>query len=143
MRVRALARSTLCLVMAASLAGCGMPVVDTVLNPDLRQLVITVENQSARPVRIVVAEDEMPMGAVVGTVSPDPVPPGVTVDVRFGIPGDGSWGIFVNPGPEIGPLITSHDIPPQAPGKLPVTIMVLPDGTPVSSAPDLPGWFGN
>ena len=56
-------------------------------------------------------------------------------------PGEG-WAIFVNPGPQLGPLILAIDVPPDASGRLPLSIEVGPEG-PSVSVPNEPGWFGN
>ena len=109
----------------------------------LRRWVIPVENQSARPVTVVVAEEGRQKGRTVGTTSPGVVPPGATVDVVFGVPPGRNWAVFVNAGPNIGSLISATDVPPAAQGELPLKITVGLDGNPSVSAPNQPGWFGN
>ncbi|MEZ0240572.1 MAG: hypothetical protein ACAH65_07220, partial [Chloroflexota bacterium] len=79
----------------------------------------------------------------VGSAIPDVVPPGATQDVVFTVPPGGGWAIFVNPGPELGPLITSSDVPGGASGRLPVKIGVDANGWPYAQTPGAPGWFGN
>lgn len=52
------------------------------------------------------------MGRLVGSVTPNVVPPGATVEVTFLLPAKGveGWSIFVNPGPNNG-LLGSTDVP--------------------------------
>ena len=142
-RTSAILRAVGVLVIAAWVAGCGVVDIATPLPPGSRQLVITVDNRSAKPAMIEVAEDASQKGPIVGIVSPNPIPPGATVDVVFGIPPTRTWAIFVNAGPDIGPLITAADVPQGALGKLPVKIVVNADGSPGAEIPMLPGWFGN
>jgi hypothetical protein len=119
--------------------------LDPLLNPGGRTIVMTVENKSDRPAILVVAKDLQSMGAAVGTATPGMVPPGMTVDVTFSLPPEPGWAIFVNPGPEQGPLFTDHDVPPDASGRAPFTIEVHGAGTAsaVSTQRDTPGWMGN
>jgi hypothetical protein len=104
---------------------------------------------SAQPARLFVAEDESPMGELVGTAEPATVAPGATEMVAFTVPaGQGrgpgeAWAVFVNPGPNLGPLILAMDVPAAASGELPLKIMVGPDGSPSVQVPSEPGWFGN
>ena len=118
---------------------------DPILKTGFRNIVMTVENTSDRPAILVVAKDQEPMGAVVGTATPGTVPPGMTMDVTFGLPPEPGWAIFVNPGPQHGPLFAEHDVPPDASGRAPFTITVGGDGTNIgaSSLGDTPGWMGN
>jgi hypothetical protein len=95
-----------------------------------RQLIVTVENQSAQPATLIVAEDGPVMGRPVGTVDPGIVPAGVTMDVVFGIPPGSRWAIFVNPRPEYGPLLMPADVPENAVGRQPFTITIGESGTP-------------
>jgi hypothetical protein len=37
------------------------------------------------------------------------VPAGATVDVIFALPKGEGWSIFVNPGPDIGPLVIGRE----------------------------------
>jgi hypothetical protein len=132
--------------LLCSLVACGLipnPVADPLPEPGARRWIITVENMSAQPARLFVAEDESPMGRSVGTADPSTVPAGATQDVVFTVPPGQGWAIFVNPGPSLGPLILAQDVPPGVSGELPLTIGIGPDGSPYSSVPDLPGWFGN
>ena len=58
------------------------------------------------------AEDgQFGAGLVVGTTTPSVVLPGATVEVIFGVPPGTGWAIFVNPGPNMGPLILPNDLP--------------------------------
>ena len=92
-----------------------------------------------------VGEDTIPIGKTVGIADPARVPANTTTDVVFTVPPGRAWAIFVNPSAERGPLILAMDVPPDAEGRLPVTISVGPDGEPGAQlAPDAgPGWFGN
>ena len=118
--------------------------VDVDLPLGHRRWVITVENQSAALARLMVAEDEVRIGDLVGTARPANVPPGMTIDVTFVVPPGDGWAIFVNPSARRGPLLLSMDVPPDFSGKLPVEFLVRPGGDPqMSHAGDLgPGWFG-
>jgi hypothetical protein len=131
------------IVIALVMTGCGVLPVDP-FNPGARQWIIPVANDSNLPVFLAVAEDENPMGNPVGTAQPNTIPPRATVDVVFSVPPTGlGWAIFVNPGPNRGPLITARDVPPGVAGRLPLAISVGPNGDPSVSAPGEPGWFGN
>jgi hypothetical protein len=134
--------------LAVTIAGCSslIPNADQGLLPGGRRWIITVENQSAQPAVIVVAEDTMPMGPVVGRVTPGTIPPLTAIDVTFDIPAGRTWAIWINPGrPDEGPLFTAPDVPPGVVGKLPITISISPDGMSGASLPNglPPGWFGN
>ncbi len=52
-------------------------------------------------------------GRLVGTVTPNVVPAGATRDVTFALPAKDStgWAVFVNPGPDMGPLLMWTDVP--------------------------------
>lgn len=93
-------------------AGCDFVRLDPVLPPGSHGWTVKVINRSPRPATLVVAVDG-PQGAgrVVGTANPAVVPPGTTVDVTFGLPPSDDWAIFVNPGPNMGPLLLPMDIP--------------------------------
>lgn len=132
--------------LLCSLAACELipnPVADPLPEPGARRWIITVENSSAQPAALFVAEHLAQMGRSVGTVVPNTVPAGTTQEVVFTVPPGQGWAIFVNPGPNMGPLILAQDVPLGVSGKLPITIGVGPDGSPFSTIPDLPGWFGN
>jgi hypothetical protein len=111
--------------------------------PGAREWIVSVENQSTRDAFLFVAMDESPMGELVGTAVPASVAAGATQRVVFTVPDGSGWAIFVNPSPTAGPLITAQDVPMDASGVLPMTIMVQSSGMPVVSAPSAPGWFGN
>lgn len=154
------ARLVIGLVVVAALAACGsdldqavqrelaadMPLdrdPDVGMPPGARHWIIPVSNGGPAPAILLVAEDgpDGP-GAIVGNVTPDTVPAGKSVDVDFDVPPGRTWAIFVNPGPDVGPLITATDVPPGAEGRLPLTIQVSAEG-PSVTAPGAAGWFGN
>jgi hypothetical protein len=135
-RMRLVARATL---LCLTLTACA-----TLLAPGSRQWVIPVENQSNVPARLFVAQDESPMGDLVGTAEPNVVAPGATTDVVFTVPAGRSWAVFVNPGPMLGPLIGAGDVPADAAGELPLRIVIDENGSPGAQLmTDEPGWFGN
>ena len=111
--------------------------------PGAREWIVSVENQSADDAHLFVAEDMGSMGELVGTAVPASVPAGATQRVLFTVPAGSSWAIFVNPSPNVGPIVTAQDVPPEVAGQLPIAISVQPGGAPVVSAPSAPGWFGN
>jgi len=119
--------------------------LDPLLKPGFRTIVMSVENTSNRPAILVVANvGEMhTIGDVVGTATPGTVPPGVTMDVTFGLPPEPGWGIFVDPVPQSEPLFFARDVPPDASGRAPFTITVDGNGIGVISEGDnLSGWKG-
>ena len=137
-------------VVSVILGGCGTGILpEEVVGPAMpagsREWIIEVDNQSAQPARLMVAEDTVPVGDVVGTADPAQVPPNTKQDVVFAVPPGQTWAIFVNPSPQRGPLILAMDVPPDAQGRLPVSIIVSPNGDPGAAlGPDAgPGWFGN
>jgi hypothetical protein len=133
----------LCLTVALALAGCGILPFDP-LDPDARRWIIPVDNQSDRPAIVAVAMDEASMGDLVGRADPNTIPPRTRLDVAFTVPATGlDWAIFVNPGPNRGPLILARDVPPGRAGRLPIKIGVGADGQPFVEVPSEPGWFGN
>ncbi len=82
--------------------------------PDARPWTVTVVNKSSRPATLFVAEEDARglMGRLVGSVTPNVVPPGATMKVTFLLPATGSnrvW-IFANPGPNTGPLFLSTEV---------------------------------
>ena len=132
-----------CIAIAVSIGACGL-LPDSVAAPGARQWIIAVENQSNLPARLFVAEDESPMGSLVGTVEPSVVAPGATTDVVFTVPEGRSWAVFVNPSPMLGPLILPSDVPADAAGELPIRIVIDENGSPGAELrTDEPGWFGN
>ena len=82
--------------------------------PGGRLWTTSVINNSPDPATLFVAEDDgsNAMGRLVGTVTPNVVPPGTTIKVTFALPPVGSrgWAIFVNPGPKQGGL-NWQDVP--------------------------------
>ncbi len=119
------------------------PMTGPAPGPGAREWIVNVENQSSRDAYLFVAADESPMGELVGTALPASIPAGAAIRVVFTVPAGAGWAIFVNPSPSMGPLITSSDVPTDASGALPMTIMVQPGGMASVSAPNAPGWFGN
>ena len=108
--------------------------------PGGRSLIITVDNQSAQPAVLSVADGaaRQPRPAV-GRAVPDAVPPMSAVNVTFDVP-PGSWMIWANQ----GAIVAVGDVPPDAVGKTPITIHVESDGDVSASVlGDPPGWFGN
>lgn len=128
---------------ALALGACGLPSVEFLRAPGSRQWIIPVVNDSNRPVLVAVARDESPMGQLVGSAEPGVVPPFSNIDVVFTVPSGFGWAIFVNPGANVGALITSGDVPAGRSGRLPLQIAVDRNGNPSVSAPAEPGWFGN
>ena len=131
------------LIAAVLLAACEVVGIDPFAPAGSRVWVIPVENGSARPAVLTVAEDNGAPGRPLGAANPGQVAPGARVDVTFTIPPGAAWAIFVNGGPERGPLITSQDVPADAAGRLPLTIHVQANGDPSVEVPSLAGWFGN
>ena len=135
------------LAVTVILSGCGMGVLpgDPALPSGAREWIIPVDNQSNQPARLMVAEDTVPVGDLVGTAEPPQVPPGTKQDVVFTVPPGQTWAIFVNASPEMGPLILARDVPADAHGRLPLNIIVGQNGDPsVGVDADAgPGWFGN
>jgi len=129
--------------MLAALAACGVLDVAQAPQPGGRVWVIPVTNDAALPAVLSVAEDTGAQGRIVGTADPPRVAPGASAEIRFTVPPGTGWAIFVNPGPETGPLILASDVPGGASGALPLHIQVARDGSPSVSAPAEPGWFGN
>ena len=74
--------------------------------PGARTWKVTVSNMSSEPATLFVAEEDEHglLGRLVGSATPNVVPPGTTVKVTFLLPAKGTgWAIFVNPGPNEGP----------------------------------------
>ena len=84
--------------------------------PNARTWKVTVVNRSSQPATLFVAEEDErgPMARLVGSVTPNVVPPGATVQVTFLLPAKGvdGWSIFVNPGPDDGGLVGWTDLSP-------------------------------
>ena len=83
--------------------------------PGARTWKITVMNKSSQPATLFVAngDDQGLKGQLVGSVTPNVVPPGATVEATFLLPAKGveGWSIYVNPGPNNGGLIGWIDEP--------------------------------
>lgn len=83
--------------------------------PGARPWKLTVVNHSSQPGTLFVADgDERGlMGQLVGSVTPNVVPPGATVEATFLLPAKGveGWSIYVNPGPNNGGTIGWIDEP--------------------------------
>ena len=101
--------------------------------PDARTWEVTVINKSSQPATLfVAAENEQGLlGRLVGSVTPNVVPAGTTVQVTFLLPAKGAegWSIFVNPGWNTGGLVGSTDVPPAG------QIVVMADGQPAWRSP--------
>jgi hypothetical protein len=92
-----------------------------------RPWTVTVVNKSSEPATLFVAEEDgSGMTRLVGSVTPNVVPPGATVNVTFLLPAKGStgWWIFVNPGPDTGALLAWNQVP------LAGKVLVMADGQP-------------
>jgi len=141
--IQRLAVAALALLLAA--CGTGLLPDEPILEPGGRRWIITVENLSAQPARLMVAEDGLDMGDLVGTAEPNSVPANTTRDVVFTVPAGEGWAIFVNPSNERGPLVLAIDVPRHVTGRLPLSIQVGPNGDPTASvgAGAGPGWFGD
>ena len=129
--------------IVAMLSGCA-GISNLTMPAGSREWTIPVENMSAQPVRLFVAEDELTMGDAVGIAVPDTVAAGASERVTFTVPPGAGWAIFVSPDAGRGPLILAGDVPSDVTGPLPIRISVGPNGEPsVSySLPNPDGWFG-
>ena len=82
--------------------------------PNARPWKVKVVNKSSQPATLFVAEEDErgPMARLVGSVTPNVVPPGATVQVTFLLPAKGvdGWSICVNPGPDHGGLLGWTDV---------------------------------
>ena len=76
---------------------------------------VRVVNRSSSPATLFVADEtqEGLLGQLVGRATPNVVAPGTTVKVTFLLPARGvdGWSIYVNPGPDMGGLVGSNDVP--------------------------------
>ena len=98
-------------VLVVALTACGTDLLAPAPEPGSRQWIIGVTNQSGQEARLVLAEDAGTMGEAVGRVEPSIVPPQTEMDVVFTVPPGEGWAIFVNPGPDDGPLVLAADVP--------------------------------
>ena len=84
--------------------------------PGGRPWKVTVSNNSSQPAKLFVAEENEQglLGRLVGSATPDVVPPGTTVEVTFLVPAEEGtdWWIFVNPGPDNGAVLAGIGVPP-------------------------------
>lgn len=81
--------------------------------PDARSWTVRVVNDSSDPVALFVAQDNAQgiPERLVGSATPNVVPPGATVHVTFLLPRTGGWVIFVNPRPNgDGPLLGATEV---------------------------------
>ena len=131
------------LAIIALLSACA-GITNLTMPAGSREWVIPVENLSAEPARLLVAEDIPGIGQTVGTATPETVAAGATESVTFTVPPGDEWAIFVNPGPDRGPLILARDVPSDASGPLPLHISVGANGGAGVAIllPNPDGWFG-
>ena len=82
--------------------------------PGARPWEVTVVNKSSEPATLFVANENGQglLARLVGSVTPNVVPPGVTLQVTFLLPAKGvkGWSIWVNPGPDLGGLVGSTEV---------------------------------
>jgi hypothetical protein len=118
------------LALTAFLAACSQAPRAT---PAVQQWTVMVANQSEEPAVVFIGVDVNfgdPLWKEVGAVVPAAVPPMTTARVVMTPPPPGNWAIFVNPGPERGPLLTPRSFPAKFSGELPGTIVVRSNGLP-------------
>ena len=129
--------------IVAMLSGCA-GISNLTMPAGSREWTIPVENLSAQPVRLLAAEDIPGIGQTVGTAVPATVAVGASESVTFTVPPGDDWAIFVNPGPDRGPLILARDVPSDASGPLPLHISVGANGEAGVAIllPNPDGWFG-
>jgi hypothetical protein len=88
--------------------------------PNARTWTVTVVNNSSNPTTLFVADETErgTLGRLVGSVTPNVVPPGSTVEVTFTLPAKGveGWAIFVNARPDEGSLVGAAEV--GIPGKI-------------------------
>jgi hypothetical protein len=103
-----------------------LPPADGPVPPNARSWTVTVDNQSSKPATLFVADD----GRLVGSATPNVVPPGTAMEVTFGFPADDDGWINVNPRPgDEGGLVNADQI--GIPGK----IVITADGQVVWASP--------
>jgi hypothetical protein len=87
--------------------------------PNAQSWKVTVDNQSSAPAALFVADEAWDGLRLVGSATPNVVPPGSTAKVTFLFPAEGGW-IYVNPRPgEGGSLVNADQI--GIPGKILIT----------------------
>ena len=83
--------------------------------PDGRLWTVKAVNESSEPATLFVAEEDESgsMARLVGSATPNVVPPGATLNVTFRLLAKAvtGWWIFVNPGPDSGPLLGWTEVP--------------------------------
>ena len=101
-----------------------------------RQLVIEISNHDDQPATVLVGEDrEFPDNVPVGNAVPNTLPAYSTVRVLFTVPATDDWAIFLNPGPEQGPVISAFELG-DCVGFVPIKISVdFGGGSQVTAAP--------
>jgi hypothetical protein len=102
--------------------------------PGARSWKVDVFNNSSEPATLFVAEenDQGLLGPLVGSATPNVVAAGATVKVSFLLPAKGTdWAIFVNPGPNDGPLVGPAEL--SLAGQ--IKIAILSSGQPAWASP--------
>ena len=82
--------------------------------PGARPWQVVVVNESSQPTTLFVARSYASgMAWLVGSVTPNVVPPGTSVEVTFLLPAEEvtGWRIFVNPGPDTAALLSWDEVP--------------------------------
>jgi hypothetical protein len=130
-------------LVVLTIPGCSTLLPNGGLPAGARRLAITVDNKSAQPAVVLVADGrrgDLP-GPAVGRAVPNLVPPSSVVDVVFDVPPGPFWMIWVNQ----SAIVSSGDVPRDAVGATPIRIDIGPDGNLSSGlrGQDLPGWFGD
>jgi hypothetical protein len=129
------------LLVVLAITGCSSLLPNQGLPAGSRHLIISVDNRTAEPAVVLVADGMRGAqpGPVAGRAAPNAVPPSSVVDVAFDVPPGRSWMIWVNQ----SAIVSAADVPRGAVGKTPIRIDVGPDGNVSAGLPrDSPGWFG-
>ena len=93
-----------------------------------RALIIPVENHSAQPAELVVAEaPTFGIGRSVGAAHPAVVPSGARVEVTFIVPNAPGWGIYGDPGGDRLLLLIASELE-RCTGQVPILIEIDRDG---------------
>jgi predicted small secreted protein len=93
-----------------------------------RALIIPVENHSAQPAELVVAEaPTFGIGRSVGAAHPAAVPSGARVEVTFIVPNAPGWGIYGDPGGDRLLLLIASELE-RCTGQVPILIEIDRDG---------------